>query len=613
MKASEVTRVVKEFNRSIAAREYDQWLEMGRRWHQMESRLEVLIKQLSDEIHERDVAGLPNTLGSVKRLERYRELVNQVAWEGSNYERYAADLIAREQMAYSEIGLSQAQEVLRQAVTGNWNRLNISAVQNMTGLAGDGSPLFAVLKKRALSPEMVGGLTDKLIEAVGLGYNPRKTARMMRDGLTQGLTKALTIARTEQIRAYRQASMDQYAAAGVKQYERHCALSERTCEACLALDGKLQDTDELFASHPNCILPGNEVVSPGIIRAATKAFYTGRCVEVSFEDGRIIAVTQNHPILTWHGWVAAQFLSEGDYVISTSDTQGILDTIHPDNNNRPAMIEQIFDTLKVSNNMSTISMPTTSKDFYGDGGNINGEVEIINVNGFLWCDIRESRFKHIKKIDFRGRDTSWIDFARQSMFDFGINSLCHAIDGDMCRQDLFGSLLRSHLSPFQGLRFGLGPESNTTFQEQSSSSGSADTDLTGEFIFRYAGFITRNKIVKIRNFNFSGHVFDLQVEPYNLIICNTIITHNCRCFVTPVIDGETTGGESGADWLAKQDEELQRSILGAHYDAYQMGVPLTDMVGVRDDPIWGPTTYIKPSSDIYTEDYYHNLINRAIK
>ena len=62
----------------------------------------------------------------------------------------------------------------------------------------------------ALAPDMVARLTRNLIEAISLGYSPRKTAEMMAGGLTDSLSKALVIARTEQIRTYREATLAQY-------------------------------------------------------------------------------------------------------------------------------------------------------------------------------------------------------------------------------------------------------------------------------------------------------------------------------------------------------------------------------------------------------------------
>ena len=254
MTLSSVIDVMEEFNRLLAKRESQQWVLMGNRWVQLQNSLALYIQQLADEVAARKLSGLPVNRTAIYKLDRYKDLLTQVAGEAKRYETFANGIIQSEQLAYGTLGIEAASAAIRTAgYSAAFNKINPSAIQNMVGITGDGSPLFDVLMKRAIAPEMVSGMTNKLIEAVSLGYNPVKTARLMASGLTNGLTKALTIARTEQIRVYRQANLTQYEESGiVQEWIRHCALSERTCLECLALDGQIQKTGTLFASHPNC-------------------------------------------------------------------------------------------------------------------------------------------------------------------------------------------------------------------------------------------------------------------------------------------------------------------------------------------------------------------------
>jgi hypothetical protein len=56
------------------------------------------------------------------------------------------------------------------------------------------------------------------------------------------------------IRAYRGANLETYRANEdvVGQWRWTCALSKRTCAACLAMDGTLHDLSEEMGSHPCC-------------------------------------------------------------------------------------------------------------------------------------------------------------------------------------------------------------------------------------------------------------------------------------------------------------------------------------------------------------------------
>jgi len=65
------------------------------------------------------------------------------------------------------------------------------------------------------------------------------------------LSHALTVARTEQLRVYRESSRQQYESTGaVLGYKRFAAKDGLTCALCLALDGEIYKTNELMNVHP---------------------------------------------------------------------------------------------------------------------------------------------------------------------------------------------------------------------------------------------------------------------------------------------------------------------------------------------------------------------------
>jgi SPP1 gp7 family putative phage head morphogenesis protein len=271
-KRSEVVKVLDEFNRHIKNMDASQIIEMTRRWMQVEKNLDNYVQLLSEQIAQRIKDGKSVTPNAIYQLDRYKDLLRQAVIEANAYQNYSERLIATNQAEYGRLGIDAAQSALRESYlqagqsVARFNILPIEAVNNMIGNAGDGSPLFSVLKQRALAPAMVEGMRSTLIQAVANGDNPRTTANIIKNGLAQGLNKALVIARTEQIRVYRQASIDQYKASGVVDgFTRHCALDERTCLSCLALDGKQQSTDDLFEEHPNCrcfVTPNIEGLPP---------------------------------------------------------------------------------------------------------------------------------------------------------------------------------------------------------------------------------------------------------------------------------------------------------------------------------------------------------------
>lgn len=65
---------------------------------------------------------------------------------------------------------------------------------------------------------------------------------------------------------------------------------------------------------------------------------------------------------------------------------------------------------------------------------------------------------------------------------------------------------------------------------------------------------------------------------------------NGKCTtVVQTIGGSKPEWQSGHDWLMEQDEATQRRIMGnARYEMWQNeGVPLRDMVEMKDNPVWG--------------------------
>lgn len=100
-------------------------------------------------------------------------------------------------------------------------------------------------------PESISKLADTLINATALGYNPEKTARLLAQSMDGNLTRALVIARTEQMNVLRETSIMQMKESGVcKGWIR--IEQPDACSECAEVNGKHYSFDESFDSHPNC-------------------------------------------------------------------------------------------------------------------------------------------------------------------------------------------------------------------------------------------------------------------------------------------------------------------------------------------------------------------------
>jgi len=249
--------------------EHEQMTEMALRWRSVENALDADIQLLAREMAEAREAGETVSPAKVYRLRRYQSLKAQTADEFQRYASYATDTITHQQDRLVEQGLDHAVQATQLSywpgVAAQFDRLPIDAVQHMVGIAGDGKPVGDLLRQWMLKDEKAPAgwhqLTDALVQGTARGWNPRKTALQMRDALTGGLQKALVIARSEQLRVYRQASVDQYAASGVVLGQKRLTAHDgRVCIACLSDDGTVYNLNQIIPDHSSGRCTGCPIV-----------------------------------------------------------------------------------------------------------------------------------------------------------------------------------------------------------------------------------------------------------------------------------------------------------------------------------------------------------------
>lgn len=242
--------VLREYRARLASRDAGLQLEYARRWRRIEQALDAQYISLAIDAADAGTA----TASQVWALERYQRLIEQARDEVNRFASSTAAQIEAERALAAQDGLDMGvdairAQMLRAGVDASFTLLPLEAIQSMIGMTGAGAPLTQLLT--ASYPQTVELLTQALINALALGYNPRKTARMMADAMTGNLQRALLISRTEQMRAFRVAQVQQFSGSGVvKGYRRRAALSGRTCLACLMEDGRIYSTLDQYSDHP---------------------------------------------------------------------------------------------------------------------------------------------------------------------------------------------------------------------------------------------------------------------------------------------------------------------------------------------------------------------------
>lgn len=219
----------------------------------------------------------------IYREGRLRVLLDKVRTQVSRFASQADVIIGGSTEAARDLGLEAAAKLIDIALP---EGLTVSPSVPTGGATGVSTVVpqaitlpTAAIERVIPASQLLGGLAPAAQEAVskalisGLaqGKNPRVVARMMRDALGQNLTRALTIARTETLRAYREASREVYLGSDLVTAQQWvCALDRRSCAACIALHGTIIPVNEPLPAHPNCrctvapVVQGGPRISSGV-------------------------------------------------------------------------------------------------------------------------------------------------------------------------------------------------------------------------------------------------------------------------------------------------------------------------------------------------------------
>ena len=243
-------------------------------WLQVEQRLQAQVDALAYELANQPGAA---TMGQLQRSRRYRALMEQTRDELRKYEAFMEPRIRSGQEDMITLALQHSRQAVNSVATEagvvvQFDRLPVEAVNNMVGLAGDGSPLRAVLADASrVGPD---AMAQELVNGIALGRNPIAVARQaLRMGLGQSFTRMQTIARTEQLRVYRETTLASYGNSNVViGYKRLSARDNRVCPACLMADGRIYRVEDGFDEHPN----GRCSLIPILANVTPVRFQTGQ-------------------------------------------------------------------------------------------------------------------------------------------------------------------------------------------------------------------------------------------------------------------------------------------------------------------------------------------------
>jgi len=277
----------------------------------------------------------------------------------------------------------------------------------------------------------------------------------------------------------------------------------------------------------NCFLPGTLV--SGDFTGGSKAFYSGKCVEIKTLRGNRCSTTINHPVMTLErGWVPSHKVKKGETLITYRPdvVGGVLGDV--DNENREALIQDVFYAL--GSYGRPFSKMVKVLDFHGDGKSIQDKVDIVVCEGLLGSELDSTPAKGLHDNSFSFPRVIKSTLMGEGAFNFCFRRV-HAPpsltpSGKALSFDL-GSVVFNK-RPLHFLSFGAASNFDVVHYEIPADGLPCDADNLGNLFNAHPVKILFDKVVDVREFDFSGHVYDLQ-SLEGVLFANGILYHNCRC------------------------------------------------------------------------------------
>lgn len=555
-------------------------------------------RSMDDELNRLDqlIKAGEGTDGIEAARRRLTEQRQQLIRRVDDYARQVAQTIATTQATAADLGADGVKAMVdlqlgpKAAAAGvTFSRLPADAVEQMLGQLQSG-PVQGVLAR--MSADYADQLGDVLVDGIARGRSPRDVARRLFGIADTPRWKALQVARTETLRAYREAGRrsmmeDRDVLNG---WTWHAQTDAGTCAVCWSMHGTQLPTAEVFATHPNCLPAGAVVTGPRVIGSTTR-WYDGELVDLATASGRNLTVTPNHPVLTRRGWVAAGLIDEGDHLICGGLAERDAVDAGPDDYQRPALIEEVAETLGGALAVTSGRMPTAPEHFHGDGK--GSEVHVVRSNGLLREGRNASPVEHGAKGELvvgRPLSDSLSGLSALALF---LPAVLAPTRGFVRSRGVLGMLLGSAGGGHKSVRFGTAADAHASGDESTShrwprhaerssdrvlglaslvagrdigvgqghgllgavlcgghrsllgsgAPGASGLEDVGEptlgyavpsrsVLARYAGDVVEDRVVNRTVRSWSGHVYNLETSE-GWFLANGIVTHNCRCTALP--------------------------------------------------------------------------------
>lgn len=251
-------REAQQFLEALEAKETRVADEMARAWAQVLQRVQIDVDLLIRKLEAARLAGTAISPAWLYQEQRLTGLLDTIGAETRRWAPYAEQLTASLAQEALDDALRDAQGLTRLAlteagagITATFAAINPNVLAHIVAHLAPGGPLRLLLL--GYGAEAASAAQAALLEGITTGKGSDWIARQLRRSLDVPRWRAETLARTEALRAYREASRASYAASRVVQtWTWFAALDRRTCPACVAMHGSVHPLEETLDGHPRC-------------------------------------------------------------------------------------------------------------------------------------------------------------------------------------------------------------------------------------------------------------------------------------------------------------------------------------------------------------------------
>ena len=251
---------IQDFQQRLLRDERRAAAQMVRVYAESWKRIRKKLERLQTEYERAQSQGQDVGLGWLYQQQRLSSMQALVAKELAHFAKYAEGSVSAQQARVIAESLQFSRDMTILSLGAEYDgqgrfavkTLHKGAIEALIGATQQGSALDRLF--RQIREDGAKAAEDALVQGIVLGYNPRKIAPLIRDALGVQLNRALTISRTEVMRAQRVATAENYKqnADVVKGWRWQAALTGNTCPVCISLHGSEHPLSETMSSHPNC-------------------------------------------------------------------------------------------------------------------------------------------------------------------------------------------------------------------------------------------------------------------------------------------------------------------------------------------------------------------------